>query len=308
MKGLLTICSQCGPEAQILHNINFDDPINEQVLNHLEGYRRSRPVRIGNDAYLQRQLDVFGEVLDAAHNYLSIGGYIGHDDWLLLVSFVDAVCKLWQQPDNGIWEVRGSPRHFVHSKLMCWVAVNRGIKIAQKLGYKANRKRWQKTARQIRNDILSRGWNPQEQAFTQHYDTHILDSSNLLMPLFGFLPVSDERMKSTIQHTIEKLSWNGLLRRYDTEETDDGLSGSEGVFLWCSFWLVRNLIRLNKLEEAIELYQKLLSHGNQLGLFSEMTDPISSEALGNFPQALTHLAVIITGQELTEAKKKQKIV
>ena len=305
MKGLLTVCGQCGPEAQILHDIDFADPIDEQALSHLEGYRHSRPVRIGNDAYRQRQLDVFGEVLDAAYNYLGIGGYIGHDDWALLESFVDAVCELWQQPDNGIWEVRGSLHHFVHSKLMCWVAVDRGIKMAKRLGYKGKLGYWQKTVRQLRDDILTRGWNSQQRAFTQHYDTSALDASNLLMPLFGFLPVSDERVASTIQRTVEKLSRNGLLRRYNTDEIDDGLSGSEGVFLWCSFWLVRNMIRLHRLDDAVALYQKLLSCSNHLGLFSEMVDPVSREALGNFPQALTHLAVIITGWELTQAREKQ---
>ncbi len=303
---LVNVCTKCGPKTQILYNIDFADPPNEQELDHLSGYRASRPVRIGNDAYQQIQLDVFGEVLEAANNYLEMGGYIARATWELLQSFVNAACEMWQLPDSGIWEVRSGPYHFVHSKLMCWVAVDRGIKIAEKLEYKEDLGRWRKTAQDIRDSILSRGWNPQQRAFTQHYDTLALDASNLLMPLFGFLPISDERVKSTIERTVEELSVDGLLRRYKTDETDDGLIGSEGAFLWCSFWLVRNLLRLGKLEEAITLYQRLLGYSNHLGLFSEMVGLPSGETLGNFPQALTHLAVIITGLELTKAIEEKK--
>ena len=305
MRWLLNVCDKCGPKAQILYDIDFEDPLDEQVLSHFKGYRDSRPVRIGNDAYRQRQLDVFGEMLEAAYSYLNIGGRIMRRTWALLESFVNAACELWQQPDSGIWEVRGGPYHFVHSKLMCWVAVDRGVKIAEKLGYRKNLERWRRTAQDIRGDILTRGWNSQRRAFTQHYDTLALDASNLLIPLFGFLSVSDERIKSTIERTVEELDYNGLLRRYKTDETDDGLGGSEGAFLWCSFWLVRNLLRLGRLDDAIALYEKILSYGNHLSLFSEMVDPTSGEALGNFPQALSHLAVIITGMELAQAVQQK---
>jgi len=250
-------------------------------------------------------LDIFGEVLEAAYNYVKIGGYIGNKDWILLETFVDAACELWSEPDSGIWEVRGGPFHFVHSKVMCWVAVDRGIRLAQSLGRTEKVSYWHKAAEHIRNDIMNKGWNPLKEAFTQHYDTEALDASALLIPLFGFLPISDERVRSTINRTVAELSWNGLLRRYRTDETDDGLKGSEGAFLWCSFWLVRNLIRLEKVEGAVELYERLLSYGNHLGLLSEMVDPVSGETLGNFPQALTHLAVIITGMELTEVLRSK---
>ncbi len=300
MKWLLNVCDKCGPKAQILYDIDFEDPLDERTLDHLEGYRKSQPVRIGNAAYNQRQLDIFGEVLDAAYNYVKIGGYIGNKDWVLLETFVDAACELWTEPDNGMWEIRGGPFHFVHSKVMCWVAVDRGIKLAQSLGKPEKVSYWHKTAEQIRDDIMNKGWDTEKEAFTQHYDTAAMDASALLMPLFGFLPTSDKRMLSTINRTVAKLSHNGLLRRYSTDETDDGLKGSEGVFLWCSFWLVRNFIRLAKIDDAVGLYERLLSYGNHLGLFSEMVDPVSEEALGNFPQALTHLGVILTGLELTE--------
>jgi len=300
MKWLLNVCDKCGPRTQILYDIDFKDPLDERTLDHLEGYRRSRPVRVGNAAHSQRQLDIFGEVLEAAYNYVKIGGYISDKDWRLLETFIDAACELWAEPDSGIWEVRGGPFHFVHSKVMCWVAIDRGIRLAHSLGQTEQVSHWRKAAGEIRNDILKKGWNPEKGAFTQHYETRALDASALLLPLFGFLPIYDERVRSTINRIVAELGWNGLLRRYRTDETDDGLKGSEGAFLWCSFWLVRNLIRLGKVEEAIALYERLLGYGNHLGLLSEMVDPVSGEALGNFPQALTHLAVIISGMELTE--------
>ncbi len=303
---LVTLCAKCGAKAQTLYDIDYEHPVQEQILDHLKGYRNSKPVRIGNAAYAQLQLDVFGEVLEAAYNYLDMGGYISRRTWESLESFVDAACESWQLPDNGIWEIRGGPYHFTHSKLMCWVAVDRGIKIAEELGFGENIKRWQDVAKDIRADILARGWNPEKRAFTQHYDTTALDASNLLMPLYGFLPITDERIISTIERTIEELGHNGLLRRYRTDKTDDGLSGSEGEFLWCSFWLVRNLLRMGKLEDATALYQKLLGYGNHLGLFPEMVDSVSGEARGNFPQALTHLAVITTGIELIRESEVTK--
>ena len=300
-KWLLNLYSNGGSRAPVLHKIDFMEPPDEQVLEHFRGYRDSRPVRIGNDAYLQLQLDVPGEVLEAAYNYFNKGGYIGHHIWGLLESLVNATCELWQQPDSGIWEVRGAPYHFVHSKLMCWVAVDRGIKMAEKLGHREYIERWERTARDIRDDILIRGWNSERRAFTQHYDTPAMDASNLRMPLYSFLSISDDRITSTIERTVEELSSNGLLRRYRTDEIDDGYSGSEGAFLWCSFWLARDLLRMGRLEDAVDLYQRLLGYGNHLGLFPEMADPTSGEALGNFPQALTHLEVIMTGLELLQA-------
>jgi len=307
LKWLLNVCDKCGPKAQILYDIDFGDPPDERTLDHLAGYRESRPVRIGNAAYSQRQLDIFGEVLEAAYNYVKIGGYISNKDWILLETFVDAACELWSEPDSGIWEVRGGPFHFVHSKVMCWVAVDRGIRLAQSLGRTEKVSYWHKAAEEIRNDVMNKGWNPEKETFTQHYDTEALDASALLIPLFGFLSTSDGRVRSTIERTVAELSWNGLLRRYRTDKTEDGLKGSEGAFLWCSFWLVRNLIRLGKVEDAVELYERLLGYGNHLGLLSEMVDPVSGEALGNFPQALTHLAVIITGLELTEAIREKRV-
>jgi GH15 family glucan-1,4-alpha-glucosidase len=250
MKWLMQVCNRCGPKAQILYDIEFKDPPPEQQLKHLNGYRNSRPVRIGNDAV------------------------------------------------NQFWEIRSGPFHFVHSKLQCWLAIGRGIEIAEKLGRSRKLKRWRKALGEIREDILARGWNPVRQAYTQHYDTTSLDAANLIMGIYGFLPATDERLKSTIDRIVDELSWEGLLRRYNTDEVEDGLGGSEGAFLICSFWLVGNLLRQGKLDEAVSLYEKLLGYSNHLGLFSEMVYPPTGEPLGNFPQAYTHLAVIIYGLEI----------
>jgi len=182
---------------------------------------------------------------------------------------------------------------------MCWVAIDRGRKLAEKLGYGGNWDYWNKNWQLVRDNLIKKGWNPGRKAFTQHYDTEALDASNLFISLYGFLPVSDERIISTIDQISSELALgNGLLKRYIA---DDGLQGKEGAFLWCSFWLVRNYIRMGRLDYAESLYDKLLCYGNHLGLFSEMVDPATREALGNFPQALTHLAIIITGLELNQA-------
>jgi len=302
MRWLLAVCAERGPAGQILFGIEPSDDLNEHILDHLNGYRDSRPVRVGNGAYRQRQLDVFGEVLEAAYNFTRIGGYVSQSTWNLLEDYVNAADTLWRMPDNGIWEVRGGPFHFVHSKMMCWVALDRGIRIATEMGYASDHlERWQQTAIDIREDILTKGWNEQLRSFTQHYDTTALDSSLLLMPLLGFLPAGDDRMRATIERVVDDLSVDGLLRRYRTEETDDGLAGSEGAFLWCSYWLVLNLIRLNRVEEARSLYERLLSYRNHVGIYSEMVDGATGEALGNTPQALSHLGVIVAGLELADA-------
>ena len=301
MGWLSSVCGVRGPEGQTLYAIDLKKPPDEEILSHLRGYRDSRPVRIGNAAYRQQQLDVFGEVLEAAYNYLNIRGYISQKNWKLLEAYVDSACKYWRQPDDGIWEVRSGSRHFVHSKLMCWVALDRGIRIGQRLGYSGKLKRWRNTAHQIREDILTRGWKEGRKSFTQHYDTEAVDASQLLLPLYGLLPVSDERIVATVARIQEELGWDGLLRRYNPGQTDDGIAGGEGAFLACSAWLVRDLIRLNRLDEAVSTYERLLRCGNHLGLFPEMFNPDTGEALGNFPQALTHLSIITAGLELNQA-------
>lgn len=300
MDWLLQIRREYGDKRQTLYSISLDAEPKEEILAHLEGYRQSRPVRIGNKAYSQNQLDVFGEVLETAYNFVQMGGHISKEEWKVLSEFVDHACRHWPDPDSGVWEIRGKLHHYVYSKLMCWVAIDRGRKLAKMLGYEGNWEYWDKNWQLVRNDLLSKGWNPQQKAFTQHYDTNALDASNLFVSLYDFLPMSDERVTSNIDQISSELGvGNGLLKRYIA---DDGLKGEEGAFLWCSFWLVRNYIRIGRLDYAEALYDRLLSYGNHLGLFSEMVEPDTGEALGNFPQALTHLAIIITGLELTKAR------
>jgi len=306
MGWLLRIHRRYGDKRQTLYSIDLGGEPKEELLTHLDGYRHSRPVRIGNEAYSQNQLDVFGEVIETAYSFVQMGGHISEEEWDVLSEYVDHTCRHWPDPDSGIWEIRGQPRHYVYSKLMCWVAIDRGRKLARMLGYEGNWEYWDKNWRLVRDDLLSKGWSPQRKAFTQHYDTDALDASNLLVSLYDFLPATDERAVSNIDQITSELGLgHGLLKRYNV---DDGLKGKEGAFFWCSFWLVRNYIRIGRLDYAEALYEKLLSYGNHLGLFPEMVDPETGEGLGNFPQALTHLAIIIAGLELTQALQRNSNV
>jgi GH15 family glucan-1,4-alpha-glucosidase len=299
MDWLLQIRRKYGDKRQTLYSIDLDAEPKEEILTHLDGYRHSRPVRIGNAAYTQNQLDVFGEVIETAYNFVSMGGHISREEWEVLSEYIDHACRHWPDLDSGIWEIRGELHHYVYSKLMCWVAIDRGRKLADMLGYEGNRDYWDRNWQLVRDNLVRKGWNPRRKAFTQHYDTDALDASNLFISLYDFLPITDERVISNIDEISSELALgNGLLKRY---VSDDGLRGEEGAFLWCSFWLVRNYIRIGRLDYAETLYNRLLSYGNHLGLFPEMVDPGTGEALGNFPQALTHLAVIVTGLELTQA-------
>lgn len=297
MRWLTEVCVPCGIESRIMFGIDVGANLREVELDHLEGYKGSRPVRTGNAAQHQLQLDVFGEIINTAYIWAREGGRISRRVWRLLELFADAACQNWRLPDQGIWEVRAGPYHFVYSKLMCWVALDRATKLARLLGLRPQ-PRWQQCAEEVREDILSQGWSPGKQSFVQHYDTDALDASNLLMPIFGFLPANDHRMMATIERTMEELDFGGFLRRYDTDEANDGLSGSEGAFNICTFWLIRCLAKMGRLKEARERFERVLSYANHLGLFSEMTDPTTGDMLGNFPQAFTHRAVILTALEL----------
>ncbi|MBN1855892.1 MAG: glycoside hydrolase family 15 protein [Dehalococcoidia bacterium] len=305
MSWLLNICGTCGSDTRVLYRIDSSSPPAERSLSQFEGYRQSQPVRVGNAAHLQVQLDVYGEVLEAAHAYLRAGGYTSQSTWRTLRRFVEAASHMWMNVDNGIWEVRGSQQHFTHSKLMCWVALDRGMRIARHLGYVRIANRWRKTADTIKNSILDEAWNPDINAFTQYYGSATLDASTLLMSLSGLLPATDSRMSSTIRRIEEDLMVEGYVRRYKPEQTDDGLDDSEGAFLWCSFWMARNLLRLGRYKDAQDLYERILSCANHVGLLAEMVDPANGEALGNMPQALSHLGVIVTGIEIENAHSNQ---
>jgi alpha,alpha-trehalase len=297
-----------GEDLQIMYGIRGERDLTEQRLTHLSGYCNTSPVRIGNGAASQKQLDVFGEVLDCIHLYRRQGCFERYGEtldgalWAMMKTFVEHVCEHWHEPDSGIWEIRGGLRHFVYSKVMCWVALDRGIRAAQQLNLEADLPRWYTVRDQIRADILSHGYNTPLGTFTQAYDDEALDASNLLLPLVGFIPADDPRMRSTVDRTMERLTdENGFVYRYLSE---DGLEGSEGTFSICTFWLVDNLAMQGRVDEARSLFERLLSYAGRLGLFSEEIDSQNQIALGNYPQAFTHIALINSAINLQKAERR----
>lgn len=297
-----------GEDLQIMYGIRGERELPEYEITSLSGYYDSRPVRIGNGAADQKQLDVFGEVLDCIHLYRRQGCFERYGEalqgplWAMMRILVEHVCAHWQETDSGIWEVRGGPRHFVYSKVMCWVALDRGIKAAQQLHLEADLPRWEQVREQIRAEILSHGYNTALGAFTQSYDAAALDASNLLLPLVRFIAPDDPRMRSTVDRIMEQLTdEHGFVYRY---LSDDGLSGSEGTFAVCTFWLVDNLAMQGRVEEAKSLFERLLTYAGRLGLFSEQIDSQNSRALGNYPQAYTHIALINSAMNLQKAEKR----
>ena len=295
---------------QIMYGIDGRHQLNEETLDHLEGYRGSRPVRVGNGAANQLQLDIYGELMDSVYLYNKYGSPISYDLWKELRRLLNWVCDNWQRKDEGVWEVRGGQQHFVYSKLMCWVALDRGVRLADKRSFPAERDRWLKIRDQIYEEILSKGWSSKREAFVQHYDSESLDASNLMMPLVFFMSPTDPRMVKTLDAINQSpakggLVSNSLVYRYNVEQTADGLTGEEGTFNICTFWLVEALTRAGRtdptrLGEARLMFEKMLGYANHLGLYAEETGP-SGEALGNFPQAFTHLALISSAYNLDRA-------
>jgi GH15 family glucan-1,4-alpha-glucosidase len=312
MEWLEARCRELSPEGtlQIMYGIDGRHRLDEEILDHLEGYRGSRPVRVGNGAYDQLQLDIYGELMDAVYLFNKHGAPISYDLWRYLRRLVNWVCDNWQRTDEGIWEVRGGQRHFVYSKLMCWVAVDRALRLAQKRSFPADWERWLEVRDQIYEEIMSRGWSEERRAFVQSYDSTTLDAANLMMPLVLFLAPGDPRNLMTLDAVLAPpeaggLVSNSLVYRYDTRETRDGLQGEEGTFNICTFWLVEALTRAGRvdrgrLDRARLMFEEMLGYANHLGLFSEETGP-SGEALGNFPQAFTHLALISAAYNLDRA-------
>jgi GH15 family glucan-1,4-alpha-glucosidase len=277
-------------ELQIMYGVGGEKELPERELDHLNGYEGARPVRVGNDAYRQRQHDVWGAVLDSVFLHATRDGL---DEWLwpILTRQVEAAIEHWREPDRGIWEVRGEPRHFTSSKLMCWVALDRGAKLARMRDDADLAERWRAEADVIHDDICEHGIDGRG-VFTQHYGTTALDASILLMPLLGFLPSDDERIRATVLAIADELTVDGLVLRYRPEETDDGLASEEGAFTICSFWLVSALSEIGEVARARRLCEKLLALASPLGLYGEELDPGTGRHLGNFPQAFTHLALI----------------
>jgi alpha,alpha-trehalase len=308
MHWLHRLSSSHGADLQIMYGIRGERDLAEQELTSLSGYEQSRPVRIGNGAVEQKQLDIFGEVLDFFHFYRRQGHFEPYGEklevegplWAMMHSLVEQVCAHWQETDRGIWEVRGEPRHFVYSKVMCWVALDRGVKEAEQLGLEADLPRWRLVREQIRADILAHGYNPTLGAFTQAYDESVLDASTLMLPLVGFIAADDPRMRSTVERISEQLTdGQGLVYRY---RSNDGLAGSEGIYTICTFWLVDNLAMQGRVNEARTLFERLLSYGGQLGLFSEEIESGTNMALGNYPQAFSHMALINSALNLQKAE------
>jgi GH15 family glucan-1,4-alpha-glucosidase len=283
-----------------MYSIEGRHLLTEETLDHLAGYQGSRPVRIGNGAYDQLQLDIAGELLDAVYLFNKYGTPIGYDSWQQIRRLLNWVVENWQREDEGIWEVRGGRRHFVYSKLMCWVALDRGLRLAEKRSFPADRERWLMTRDAIYEEIMERGWNAERLAFVQSYGSRTLDASNLMMPLVFFVSARDPRMTSTLDATLRELVSDSLVYRYNREEAPDGLDGQEGTFSICTFWLVEALTRAGRTDEARLIFEQMLGYANHLGLYSEEIGS-SGEALGNFPQAFTHLALISAAYNLDRA-------
>ena len=276
---------------QIMYGIKGQKDLTESTLEDLKGYEGARPVRIGNGAFNQRQNDVYGAVLDSVYLHSKKRDHIPERLWPVLTDQVQCAASAWKEPDQGIWEARGEPRHYVSSKLMCWVAMDRGARLAERRGEQEHGERWQALADEIHAEILDKGVDDRG-VFRQHYDTDALDASNLLVPLFRFLGPEDERVCATVRAIRDELTEGGLVLRYRTEQTDDGLSGEEGTFLMCSFWLVSALSEIGERREAEHLCERLLSYSSPLDLYAEELEASSGRHLGNYPQAFTHLALI----------------
>jgi alpha,alpha-trehalase len=279
------------PGLQIMYGIRGEKDLSETTLDHLNGYEGARPVRIGNAAYSQRQNDVYGALLDSVYIHTKVQDHLPHEIWEALTVQLETAIEVWQQPDQGIWEGRGEPKHYVSSKLMCWVAVDRGRRLAERIGDEDRAARAERIADQIRADILERGVS-ERGVFRQHYGTDALDASTLLVPLLRFLPPKDQRVINTVKAIHEELTVDGLVLRYRVDETDDGLEGEEATFLMCSFWLVSALSEIGEPQNARDMCERLLLSAGPLGLYAEELDPRSGRHWGNFPQAFTHLALI----------------
>ncbi|MEA2405555.1 MAG: alpha,alpha-trehalase [Thermoleophilaceae bacterium] len=278
-------------DLQIMYGIGGEKKLEEEELDHMGGYDGARPVRIGNGAYNQRQHDVWGAVLDSVYLHTKSRDLLPERVWPMLERQVEAAIENWQKPDRGIWEVRGDEKHFTSSKLMCWVALDRGARLARLRDDGKRAAEWDGVASEIRDDIIENGQRD-DGVFAQHYDTDALDASVLLMPLVRFLPPTDHRIRKTVLAIGEELSQDGLILRYRVDETDDGMIGEEGTFAICSFWMVAALSEINENKRARMLCEKLLSYASPLQLYAEEIDAHTGRHLGNFPQAFTHLALI----------------
>ena len=290
-------------QLQIMFGIAGERRLTEWEVRWLPGYDNSSPVRIGNAAHEQLQLDVYGELMDALHHARQLELVSSESGWMLQRSVLEHLEKVWPKMDKGIWEVRGHARHFTFSKIMAWVAFDRAIKSAEAFNLEGPLDRWRQLCRKIHDDVCRRGFDPELGSFVRSYGSKELDASLLLLPTVGFLPPSDPRVRGTVEAIERKLLVDGLVKRYDVTESDDGLSSGEGVFLACSFWLVDAYVLLGRMADARQLFERLLTLCNDVGLLSEEYDPGAGRLLGNFPQALSHIALINSAFNLNETVK-----
>ena len=293
-----------------MYAIDGRKELDEEHLDHLEGYRKSSPVRIGNGAYNQLQLDIYGELMDSAYLFNKYGTPISFKAWEAFSESIEWLCENWTKSDESIWEVRGGKKHFVYSKLMCWVAMDRAIRLAIKRSFPANLEKWEKVRDTIYMDVMKKGWNEELGSFVQYYGSKTLDASNLIMPLVFFLSPTDPMILRTLEAIMKSpddggLVTNSLVFRYNDTASPDGLSGKEGTFNICTFWLVEALTRAGKndpekLDKARLIFEQILGYANHLGIYSEEIG-LGGESLGNTPQAFTHLALISAAYNLNKA-------
>ncbi len=288
-------------DLQIMFGVGGERELPERELPHLSGWRDSRPVRVGNAAWSQRQLDVYGELLSAAHRLRDQLGAFSPDTAGFLLDVADAALRRWREPDHGIWEIRGEPKHFLHSKLMCWVALDRAVELAGSIGGEADRlSRWREERDEIRRTILERGWSERAGAFTQAFGEDALDASTLLLPIVGFLPADDAQVRATVDAIAERLTDHlGLVYRY---RAPDGLEGDEGSFLLCTFWLAHALALGGEVARAREVFGRAAAFVNDLGLLAEEVDGATRELLGNFPQAFSHIGLVNAAWAIAQAE------
>ena len=298
---LLRAAAGAPRQLQIMYGIGGERRLVETELPWLPGYERSTPVRVGNAAHDQLQLDVYGEVMDALHQARRGGLAPSEADWSFQRTLLEHVAHIWHTRDEGIWEVRGEPRSFTYSKVMAWVALDRGIRAVETCGLAGPVKRWRALRQRIHDEVCERGFDAELNSFVQSYGSKELDASLLLIPLFGFLPPSDPRVRGTVEAISRQLVHDGFVRRYVTESGVDGLDPGEGVFLMCTFWLADNLTMLGRRDEAEAIFTRLLAIRNDVGLLSEEYDPLARRLIGNFPQAFSHVALVNTANNLASS-------